>query len=149
MSNTNSVTVITYPYGREEIEPKIQEIIRQSDAKAWLPKAFIKAAVMELASANDPEEIEHLSAAFTKSNFITFDDTEKDPNNDGQLLKISVDLEAVTNIGNQRHAAESAIRLEFARMGYVETNEWRDSISTDGKFTMTFPAYKAPSQNVG
>ncbi len=144
MSNTNTAKVITYPYGREEQERLIQEIIRQSDAKVWLPEAFVKAAVSELADQNDPEEIARLTATFKSANFISFDDTQKDPNNEGQLLQISIDLNTVPNIGNRMQNAESAMRLEFARMGYVETKAWRDTTSHDGKFSMTLPAYKAP-----
>ena len=156
----SSAQLAVVPNSREaQRDAFYAEMRRKGDAKNRLPEAFIDAAAQAIAclemgvkhrsqlSGNYEERtLAHASydAVVTKvrNSFsdaaFTIDDSLSDPNNSGQLLRITIDL-AKTDLGhNQRAIAHNAINNKIGWMGYERT----DFGSGDGtKIGVAYPAY--------
>ncbi len=147
-------------------DPALEEIKFNGDAKNRLPADFIQAAAEAIAcekigienihditgsynkkqriTAELATQIHELTTAFEEASLITCDDSKKDPQNGGQLLRISIDLDKTALDDKQKLTAQKAIRKKVAWMGYIPFGETPhdDFINArQGVIKMTYPAY--------
>lgn len=62
-------------------------------------------------------------------------------NNEGQLLKITVDLTNAPISDNLKNIAEEAIRQHVGFLGYAPSQQWKEQKT--GSISMTYPKYNA------